>query len=185
MKNRVLLVDDEPNVLNALKRTLMDESLDIVTVTCPKKALHVLETQAFKVVVSDERMPEMSGSDFLSLVRKKHPDTIRMMLTGHASLESTLKAVNCGEIYRFFLKPWNDLEIVLALRAAIEKYDLEAYNRRLLNTVRRQTQEMKALEIKFPGISTVEKDSSGRVILPEVSDDEISRLITECNDEFY
>lgn len=182
MKNKLLLVDDEPNVLSALKRTLMDEALEIVTASCAKEALEILENQAFKVIVSDERMPEMAGSEFLSIVKERWPETIRFMLTGHASLESTLKAVNGGEIYRFFVKPWNDLELKMALRSAVEKYDLEAYNRRLLRTVRRQSQELKALEIKFPGISIVEKDAAGRVILPEVSDEEIARLISSCND---
>lgn len=183
MNNRILLVDDESNVLAALKRALFDEPFEVVSVTSAEEALETMQKQQFKVVVSDERMIGMQGSEFLSQVREYYPHTIRILLTGHATLEAAMKAVNEGEIYRFFSKPWNDQELRFAIRSAIEKFDLEVENRRLLATVKQQSMEIKVLERRYPGITRVEKDSSGTFILPDISDDEISDMLAQCEDE--
>ena len=183
MNNRILLVDDESNVLSALKRALFDEPLEIVSVTSAEEALEIMAKEHFKVVVSDERMIGMQGSEFLAQVKELHPHTIRIMLTGHATLEAAMKAVNEGEIYRFFSKPWDDQNLKFAIRGALEKYDLEAENRRLLATVRQQSLEFKVLEKRFPGITRVEKDSSGIFILPDISEDEIVEMLSECGCE--
>jgi DNA-binding NtrC family response regulator len=183
MKNKILLVDDESNVLSALKRALFDEPLDITSVTSAEEALVILKADSFKVVVSDERMLGMQGSEFLAQVRINYPDTIRIMLTGHATLEAAMKAVNEGEIYRFFSKPWDDHDLKFAIRGAVEKYDLEAENRRLLATVKQQSLEIKVLEKRFPGISRVEKDDRGVFVLPDISEDEIQSMLAECEQE--
>ena len=183
MQNRILLVDDEANVLSALKRSLFDESLDITSVTSAEEALEILKEQHFKVVVSDERMLGMQGSEFLALVREQYPETVRMMLTGHATLEAAMKAVNEGEIYRFFSKPWNDHDLTFALRGAIEKFNLETENRRLLATIKQQSLEIKVLEKRYPGISRVEKDERGAFLLSDISEDEIQSMLAECEKE--
>ncbi len=184
MNDRILLVDDEPNVLSALKRALFDEPLEIVSVTSAEEALVTMKNQQFKVVVSDERMLGMQGSEFLAQVKIEHPHTIRIMLTGHATVAAAMKAVNEGEIYRFFSKPWDDDNLKFAIRSAIEKYDLEDENRRLLATVKQQSLEIKVLEKRFPGISRVEKDSTGAFVLPDISNDEIESMLVECEREF-
>ncbi|HEY6871885.1 MAG TPA: response regulator [Geobacteraceae bacterium] len=183
MESSILLVDDEPNVAMALTRALLDEPYGISTAGGGEEALRSLAAQRFKVVISDERMPGMAGAEFLSIVRERFPEMVRIMLTGHASLEATMKAVNNGEIYRFFTKPWNDTELKLAIRSAIEKYDLEAENRRLLRTVRKQASELCALEQRYPGISRMVKDEKGAVVLPDMPDAEIARLIEAYNRE--
>lgn len=183
MNNRILLVDDESNVLSALKRALFDEPLEIVTAGGGEQALEIMAEKRFKVVVSDERMAGMQGSELLALVRQYYPDTVRIMLTGHATLEAAMKAVNDGEIYRFFSKPWNDHDLIFAIRSAIDKYNLEAENRRLLETVMKQSLEIKVLERRYPGISRVEKDSRGAFVLPDISEDEISSMLIECEKE--
>jgi DNA-binding NtrC family response regulator len=183
MNNRILLVDDESHVLSALKRALFDESLEIVSVTSAEEALEVMKEQHFKVVISDERMVGMQGSEFLAQVRVDTPETVRIMLTGHATLEAAMKAVNEGEIYRFFSKPWNDHDLIFAIRSAIEKFDLEAENRRLLAAIKQQSLEMKVLEKRYPGISRVEKDSSGTFMLPDISEDEIRAMLDACEQE--
>ncbi len=183
MSNRILLVDDEANVLSALKRALFDTAFEIESVTSGEQALKIMKEQTFKVVVSDERMIGMQGSEFLSQVREKYPHTVRIILTGHASIEAAIKAVNQGEIYRFFSKPWNDNELKYAIRSAIEKYDLEAENRRLLATIKQQSLEIKVLEKRFPGITRVEKDQQGVFVLPDIPDDEIRKMMEECESE--
>ena len=183
MESSILLVDDEPNVAMALTRALLDEPYGVSTARGGEEALKVMAQQRFKVVISDERMPGMAGAEFLSIVRERFPEIVRIMLTGHASLEATMKAVNSGEIYRFFTKPWNDTELKLAIRSAIEKYDLEAENRRLLKTVRHQAAELRTLEQRYPGITRIDRDGSGTVVVPEMPDDEIARLIERYNRE--
>ncbi|MDD2309119.1 MAG: response regulator [Desulfuromonadaceae bacterium] len=183
MKNRILLVDDESNVLSALKRALFDEPLEITSATSAEAALEIMAKDQFKVVVSDERMIGMQGAEFLAQVRTLHPRTIRIMLTGHATLEAAMKAVNEGEIYRFFAKPWDDQSLKFAIRSAIEKYDLEAENRRLLATVKQQSLEIKILEKRYPGISRVEKNGAGVFVLPDIPDDEITLMLAECDRE--
>lgn len=184
MENRILLVDDESSVLTALGRSLFEEPLEIVTATSAEEALQIMAEGVFKVVVSDERMPGMQGSEFLEQVRERYPETVRIMLTGHATLEAAMNAVNRGEIYRFFSKPWNDLEICFAIRSAIEKFDLEEENRRLLAAIKYQQLEMKILERRYPGISRVEKDDKGVFVLPDIPDEEIDRMMCECEREF-
>jgi len=183
MSNKILLVDDETNVLSALKRALFDSSLEIESVTSGEQALEIMKEQTFKVVVSDERMIGMQGSEFLSQVRENYPHTVRIVLTGHASIEAAIKAVNQGEIYRFFSKPWNDNELKYAIRSAVEKYDLEFENRRLLATIKQQSLEIKVLEKRFPGITRVEKDDQGVFVLSDIPDDEISKMMEECESE--
>jgi DNA-binding NtrC family response regulator len=183
MNDKILLVDDEENVLKALKRALFEESLEIEVASSAEDALDIMAEKHFKVVVSDERMLGMQGSEFLSQVKDLHPATVRILLTGHATLEAAMRAVNRGEIYRFFAKPWDDNDIRFAIRSAVEKYDLEAENRRLLATVKNQAMELKVLEKRYPGISRVEKDSRGIFLLPDIDEAEIDVLIAECERE--
>jgi DNA-binding NtrC family response regulator len=184
MNDTLLLVDDEPDVLTALQRALFEEPYEILTAQNAKEALAILERRPIKVIVSDERMPGMSGADLLTSVRERYPQTVRILLTGHASLEATRKAVNSGGIYRFFTKPWDEAELLLGLRGAVEKFDLQEENRRLLRTVKRQSQEFKALEAHYPGISNVHKDQTGTYLLPELSESELAELIDRCNREY-
>ncbi|MDD2366050.1 MAG: response regulator [Desulfuromonadaceae bacterium] len=183
MNSNILLVDDEANVLKAIRRALIDEPLDIMLAESAEEALEKMKRGHFKVVVSDERMPAMQGSEFLAIVKDLHPHTVRILLTGHATLEAAMNAVNKGEIYRFFCKPWDDTDLKFAIRSAVEKFDLEAENRRLLATVKDQAMEIKVLERRYPGISRVEKDQNGTFLLPDINESEIANLILECERE--
>ena len=151
MQDSILLVDDEPNVISSVKRALLDQPYEIYSAGSGAEGLKLLDQKQIKVIISDEMMPVMTGAEFLSAVKKQRmPETLRIMLTGHASLEAAMNAVNSGEIYRFFVKPWNDIELKLAIRSALEKYNLEAENRRLLKIVKRQALDLKLLERKYP-----------------------------------
>ncbi len=181
-ENNILIVDDEPHVISALIRGLDEEPYLLTGAPGGKEALQLMSQQGFKVVISDEKMPGMDGAEFLSLVKKFHPETVRIMLTGHASIEATMRAVNSGEIYRFFTKPWDDTELKLALRSAVEKYDLEHENRRLLRTVRQQSRELRYLERSYPGISELRREADGAIRIDDgISEDEIASIIARCN----
>ena len=95
-----------------------------------------------------------------------------------------MTAVNSGEIYRFFAKPWDDNQVKLAIRSALEKFNLEAENSRLLKIVKRQALDLKLLEKKYPSITKLEKDESGNLILPEMSETEFSEILAQCEKEY-
>ncbi len=181
LDNTILIVDDEPLVVLALMRGLDEEPFKITGAGGAEEALLLMAGQTFKVVISDEKMPGMDGAEFLARVKKLYPETVRIMLTGNASMQSAMRAVNHGEIYRFFAKPWNDTELKLAILSALEKYDLEHENRRLLRTVRRQSRELRRLESVHPGICELSRDERGAIrIEEELSEEEIAGLMAQC-----
>jgi len=181
MNNTILIVEDDPGVLSALKRTLADEPYEVFTATSGVDGLEMLNKHQIKLIISDEKMPGMSGSEFLTAAKKIFPDSIRIMLTGYADMDAAMNAINSGEIYRFYSKPWDDVELKLSIRTAIEKFDLEEENRNLLKTVKRQEGELKQLEDSHPGITSLKKDEEGNLVLPEISDaaQELSEIISE------
>ena len=104
----LLLVDDEPSVIAALNRLLRREGYRILTAEDGAHALELLASNAVQVILADQRMPHMTGTEFLSRVKELHPDTVRIVLSGYTDLESVTRAVNEGAIYKFLHKPWND-----------------------------------------------------------------------------
>ena len=104
----LLIVDDEPNILAALSRLLRRESFQVLTASSPGEAFEHLARQPIQVVLSDQRMPEMSGTEFFARVKQLHPNTIRIVLTGYTDLDSVTDAINRGAIYKFLTKPWDD-----------------------------------------------------------------------------
>ncbi|MFN4341051.1 MAG: EAL domain-containing protein [Azonexus sp.] len=114
----LLLVDDEPHILSALTRLLRREGYTILTATSPTEAFELLARQPIQVVISDQRMPDMSGTEFLARVRQIHPATIRLVLTGYTDLQSITDAINRGAIYKFLTKPWDDDQLREQIREA-------------------------------------------------------------------
>ncbi len=181
---KVLFVDDEPGVLNAMQRLFHDEPYELLTASGGPAALMLLqETGAVQLIISDYRMPVMNGSEFLQQVMQRWPDTRRVILSGFPDTDVLLTALNEGRVHRFFSKPWDDQNLKFAIRAAIEKYDLESENRRLLATVKQQSLEIKVVEKRYPGISRVEKDEQGVFMLPDISEEEIKDMLNACEKE--
>ncbi|MDP2678556.1 MAG: EAL domain-containing protein [Rhodoferax sp.] len=104
----LLLVDDEPNVLSSLKRLLRRDGYRILSTTSAREGLDLLATNPVQVIISDQRMPEMSGTEFLLRARQLHPHTVRLVLSGSTDLNSVTEAINDGAIYKVLIKPWND-----------------------------------------------------------------------------
>jgi response regulator RpfG family c-di-GMP phosphodiesterase len=131
-KPRILCVDDEENILNAIQRSLR-KNYNIVTAGSGAEGLEVMATQGpFDVVVSDMKMPEMNGATFLRHAREKHPDTVRMLLTGFADLDTVVTAVNEGYIYRFLAKPCSAAVLADAIDGAVRQHQLLTSERVLL-----------------------------------------------------
>ena len=122
----ILIADDEPVVLAALKSTLEREQYTVVACANPLRALALATDQDFAVIISDQRMPEMSGLDFLEECRRIRPRSSRILLTAVVNLPTVLEAINRGEIYRFIAKPWLREELIATVRDAIARHDLAA-----------------------------------------------------------
>jgi putative nucleotidyltransferase with HDIG domain len=137
-RHTVLFVDDELNILKAVQRLLRHEDMEVLCASRASEALELLGRQPAHVVVSDQRMPEMTGVDLLAAIRERHPEIIRMMLTGYTEMNVAVEAINRGEIYRLITKPWNDEELKATLRQAFDHFDLKEEIKRLNQVTREQ-----------------------------------------------
>lgn len=141
----LLCVDDEPNILTALRRLFRPAGYRLLLAESGAQGLALLEQEPVDLVISDMRMPEMSGAQFLAQVRERWPDTVRLLLTGYSDIQSIQDAINCGEIYRYITKPWEDGDMLLVVRHALERRALEQEQRRLEALTARQNEELKTL----------------------------------------
>ena len=128
---KILCVDDEQNVLNALKRLFLDDDYTILAATSGQEGLELLEREHVQLVVSDYRMPGMSGVEFLKEVCSRRPETVRIVLSGYADAAAIVSAINEGQIYKFVPKPWNDDELRVTVKRALERYFLYQKNKEL------------------------------------------------------
>ena len=147
----VLFVDDEVNILKALQRLLRSEHMNVLCASRAQEALELLDKQACQVVVTDQRMPEMSGVDLLSQVRQRFPDIVRMMLTGYTEMDVAVDAINRGEIYRLITKPWNDDELRATIRQAFDHSDLKNEIKRLNQVTREQNFKLQDMNRNLEG----------------------------------
>jgi response regulator RpfG family c-di-GMP phosphodiesterase len=143
--SRVLLVDDEPNVLSALRRSLRGRGFEILSACNGDEALSVLRTQPVDAIVSDMRMPGMSGAELLRASRLIAPDAVRVLLTGYADLGSTVQAVNEGEIFRYLAKPWDDAFLLQVLRDGLARKALERERDALVVLTEQQNTQLRRL----------------------------------------
>jgi putative nucleotidyltransferase with HDIG domain len=140
----VLFVDDEPHILSALKRLVMDEDIDIHTAGSGAEGLEVLSRKDnIGVIVSDQRMPVMTGAEFLAQARKMAPEALRIILTGHADINATIDAINKGGAHRYLSKPWDDNGLLETIRESLRFYALARENQQLHQIVHRQNEELK------------------------------------------
>ena len=184
---RIVLVDDEANILSALRRVLSTISVDeldgetpaIETFTSVREALNRINTMPIDLVISDYRMPEMSGVEFLSRVIEFQPTVARIILSGYADLDAVTGAINKVQISRFINKPWHDFELKSAVVQALATRALMVENQRLADVVRtqrgtlsRQEAELRRLEAESPGITKVRRAPDGGILLDD-DDDEL------------
>jgi response regulator RpfG family c-di-GMP phosphodiesterase len=141
----LLLVDDEASVLSALRRLFRPQGWQVLQAGGALEALAVLAAQPVDLVISDMRMPGMDGAALLEAVRQHDPSIVRILLTGYADITSTVAAINRGEIHRYIAKPWDDRDLVLMVREALSRRDLERQNARLQTLTQTQNLELRDL----------------------------------------
>jgi len=181
--SRVLLVDDEPGVLKALRRVLtlvpcrfdgLDFKLQVDLAESPAKALELINGRAYDLILSDFRMPAMDGVELLKAAREIQPGAARMILSGYADLNSVMSAINEAQIVRFLCKPWSDYELVSAIGQALAYRSVLLENQRLADLLRLQNKQLtpqdyerRRLEEAEPGITTVRWAEDGSVLLDD------------------
>lgn len=141
----ILCVDDEPSILSSLRRLFRAHGYQVLAAESGQAGLKLLETEHVDLVISDMRMPEMDGVVFLEHVRQRWPSMLRLLLTGYADIGSIMGAINRGEIYRYIAKPWDDNDIILTVKDAITRSELEKEKKRLEALVVVQNEELRQM----------------------------------------
>ncbi|MBI5451125.1 MAG: response regulator [Gammaproteobacteria bacterium] len=141
----LLLVDDEENILAALTRLLRRDGYRILSATGGAAGLALLAQHEVGVIISDQRMPEMSGVEFLSQVKERHPDTVRIVLSGYTDLNSVTDAINRGAVYKFLTKPWDDELLRKNVGEAFHRFELKKENARLTEELRQANERLSAV----------------------------------------
>lgn len=145
----LLLVDDEENILSSLRRLLRRDGYRILTANGGQAGLEILATETVDVIVSDQRMPHMTGVEFLRHAKERSPDTIRMVLSGYTDLQSITDAINEGAIYKFLTKPWDDEHLRANIDEAFRRKDMMNENRRLHDMVGKTNTELAATNARL------------------------------------
>lgn len=161
----ILIVDDEEMILKAIQRCLRNENYTVFTAPSGDEGLKLFEMRDFDLVISDQNMPGMDGVTFLQRVKADQPHTLTIMLTGAKEISVAMEAINEAGVYKFILKPWDDNDLKVTIRRALESLDLVRERNTLREKVKSRDTLLKSLEKEHPGITKVDKDDDGYLIL--------------------
>lgn len=145
MDRTILLVDDEENIASALVRLLRRDGYTILRANSGKEGLALLERHQVGVIISDQRMPEMTGTEFLSRVKERYPDTVRIVLSGYTELNSVTDAINRGAVYKFLTKPWEDDLLRANVEEAFQHYEMKIENARLALELKQANDDLRRI----------------------------------------
>ena len=181
-KFTILIVDDEENIIKSLNRLLRMDGYRILTALSGEEGYKILKENNVQLIISDQRMPGMSGTDFLERVKNDFPDIIRTILSGYTDVDSITESINKGNIFKFFLKPWNDQNIKLEIKQCIEQYELINKNRELNEIVIKKNNDLEEMNKELKKINdNLEKIVQKRTEELEIQNKalELSRVIFE------
>ncbi len=148
----ILCVDDEPNIISSLRRLLRGEEMHdykVIGANGGAEALELLASTPVDLIISDMRMPGMDGAQFLEQALARHPDAERLLLTGESNIQSTMAAINKGEVYRYITKPWNDDELLMTVRQAIERKQMQRERQSLVRLTQKQNEALATMNAEL------------------------------------
>lgn len=151
MAHTILLVDDEENILKALVRLLRKTEHETIAVTSAAMGLDILKDRKISLIISDQRMPGMTGTQFLNQAKTIQPEAIRIILTGYSDIKSAMEAINTGQVYRFLAKPWEDEVLLSTVREALNTLDIRREHAELQRVVFEQNETLKKLNSELEG----------------------------------
>ena len=146
MANTVLLVDDDAHILYGLSRALRQQPYQLYTARSGEEAIRMVKLHDIDVIVVDENMPGMSGCDVLAWIAKNCPQVVRIVLTGYASIETAMRAINEGLVFQFFTKPCNDAHLAIAIRKALEHKAQAEQHSRLMDATQQQARSLETFQ---------------------------------------
>jgi len=184
MGHRILIVDDEPRLLDGLKRTFRREPFEVLTANSAEEALKILAAGPIDIIISDHHMPGMLGTDLLYVVAREFPNTIRYMLTGKPSLEVAMQAINDGAISRFYTKPCHEIDLLITIRHALQQKDLMAEAMRLLERYKHQQAKLEKFRRDHPEAASLIDDAGSTHELPVAENLTYEELIEELRKTF-
>jgi len=182
---QVLFIDDEESIVDGIQRLFMRESYDVFATTRVAQAREILAKHKIKVVVSDYRMPDISGINFLREVKEQYPDAVKILFTGYTDFSAVEEAINVGEVYRFISKPWKTSELLSTIRQCIEHYDLVAHARAHEEELEVANKKLKAMyDIQKEFTSTVSHElRTPLASIKTAIDIVVKRMVGEINPE--
>ncbi len=160
---QVLFLDDEESIIDGIQRLFIKEPYGVLGTTSVNQAREILAKEKIKVIVSDQRMPEIQGVKFLREIKEKYPDMVRILFTGYTDFSAAEEAINLGEVYRFISKPWKTTELLSTIRQAIEHYNLVVENRRLFEETKMKNEELEMANRKLKAMYERQKDFTSTV----------------------
>ena len=175
------MVDDDLYLIDSMRRGLHDEDYKIFSAISGDEGLQIVRGEEIDLVVSDQNMPGMDGIKFLFHVKQVCPETVCFMLTGHATLDLAVRAINEGAINRFFTKPCNIVNLAVSIRHALEYKELVVHSKALLKKTLRDQAILDRIETEHSGITKIDLDEHGTIVLDDVQDDYDS-LITKLRE---
>lgn len=182
-KHTILIVDDEKNILSSMTRLLRADNREIVVAESVAEGLEKLKSaRGADLIISDNRLPDLTGIDFFVKARQLYPDSIRILITGYPDLDSAVQAINKGQVYRYISKPWDGEELKLIVNQALDYFDVLRDNRALLKIAKQQAEWLALMEKKYPQVSTAELDKSSIYIIDEQN---VSENITDFLKKYY
>ncbi len=171
MRHAILLVDDDPEILELFRHMLRREPFEVHAVLTALDAFDVLASHRITVVIADERMPGMPGTEFLARVQDDYPEAVRMMVTGNASVDVAMRAINEGQVFRFLTKPVRASNLISSVRDAVAAWNLQHDHGDPAAGARRQRAAIERLESEWQGLTHVERDATGAIVVRESADD--------------
>src|SRR5438105_5809279 len=156
VKHCLLVVDDEPDLVHSVQ-DLLRFDYRVLGATRAADGLKIMEREQVHVVMSDQRMPEMTGVEFLRRLRETHPDTVRLLFTAYADIKAVIDAINQGSVYRYINKPFEPQELHTVMRQAVEHYDLLAERKKLLAEVQEKNRQLEAANAELRQANELKK----------------------------
>src|SRR5262249_14892592 len=155
-KHCLLVVDDEPDLVHSV-RDLLRFEYRVLGATRAAEGLKILEREQVHIVMSDQRMPEMTGVEFLHRLRETYPDTVRLLFTAYADIKAVTDAINQGSVYRYITKPWEPQELQAVLRQAAQHYDLLAERKQLLKELQEKNRQLESANVELRQANELKK----------------------------
>ena len=164
MKHTILVVDDEELFIEYIQSVLSGKNYNVITASSGQEGLEILKKQSVNMVISEYKIPLMNGLEFLEKVRIIYPDILTIMVTDQPDIKLAIKAINEAGVYKFLLKPWDDIEFKNAIKKTLESLQVIKERDELIRKVKTHEATLKDLEKRYPGITKIEKNKDGYIL---------------------